>query len=71
VGERGVEANVRDERELRELRFGVGRARARERERTKEAHPRTMTSVVEIERERRSSRMSSSFCLFVFACVYL
>jgi len=46
-------------------------ARARERERTKEAHPRTMTSVVEIERERRSSRMYSSFCLFVFACVYL
>lgn len=67
MGERGVEANVRDERELREMRFGVARAR----ERTKVANPRTMTNVVEIERQRRSSRVSSSFCLFVFACVYL
>lgn len=70
MGERGVEANVRDERELRDDEVWCC-ARARERERTKEAHPRTMTSVVEIERERRSSRMSSSFCPFVFACVYL
>jgi len=63
VGERGDEANVRD---VRVERFGVARAR------TKEAHPRTMTNVVEIKQQsRKQQNVSSSFCLSVFARVYL
>jgi hypothetical protein len=53
------------------MRFGVARAREREREDEGGASENDDKCSREIEQQRRSSRMSSSFCLSAFACVYL